>query len=113
MERFYAALADDFNTPGARAALFDWIAQASRRLHAGERFGPGDLSEMLWVLGLEDLLEAGSEEAPPEAQALLDEREAARADRDFELADRKRDELAALGWQVRDTPDGPELVRQG
>ncbi|MFL5949381.1 MAG: cysteine--tRNA ligase [Gaiellaceae bacterium] len=112
VERFYAALAEDFNTPGARAAMFDWIAEANRRLAAGERFGPGDLADMLWVLGLEDLLEAGEEEAPPEAQALLDEREAARADRDFELADRKRDELAALGWQVRDTPDGPRLVRQ-
>ncbi|MFL5887180.1 MAG: DALR domain-containing protein, partial [Thermoleophilaceae bacterium] len=113
IERFYAALADDFNTPGARAALFDWVAEANRRLDAGERFGPGELSEMLWVLGLEDLLEAGAEEAPPEAQALLEAREAARAARDFELADRKRDELAALGWQVRDTPDGPRLVRRG
>jgi cysteinyl-tRNA synthetase len=113
IERFYAALADDFNTPGARAALFDWVAEANRRLDAGERFGPGELSEMLWVLGLEDLLEAGAEEAPPEAQALLEAREAARAAREFELADRKRDELAALGWQVRDTPDGPRLVRRG
>src|SRR5207248_960631 len=38
-ERFYATLADDFNTAGARAAMFDWISEANRRLDAGERFG--------------------------------------------------------------------------
>jgi cysteinyl-tRNA synthetase len=111
VERFYAALADDFNTPGARAALFDWISEANRRLDAGERFGAGHLAGMLRVIGLENLLET-ADEAPPEAVRLLEEREAARADRDFELADRKRDEVAALGWQVRDTPEGPRLVRK-
>ena len=39
------------------------------------------------------------------------EREQARADRDFARADELRDELAALGWEVRDTADGPRLVR--
>ena len=32
---------------------------------------------------------------------------------DFGTADSKRDELAALGWDVRDTPEGPKLVRSG
>jgi cysteinyl-tRNA synthetase len=40
-----------------------------------------------------------------------DEREDARAARDYATADARRDELAALGWQVRDTPEGPRLVR--
>ena len=43
---------------------------------------------------------------------LLEQRERARADRDFEEADRLRDELVARGWDVRDGPDGPELVRR-
>src|SRR5205807_54896 len=47
---------------------------------------------------------------PPEALRLLDEREQARARRDYDAADRKRDELSALGFEVRDTPDGPRLV---
>jgi len=111
-ERFFAALADDFNTPAARAALFDWIAEGNRRLDAGERLGPGSFQEMLWVLGLDNLLDT-AEEADPEAERLLEEREAARAARDFGAADAKRDELAALGWDVRDTPDGPKLVRSG
>jgi len=117
-ERFFAALADDFNTPAARAELFDWIAEGNRRLDAGERLGVGQLAPMLTCLGLERLLpgvtgEAGDGAAPApgeEAERLLGEREAARAARDFETADRRRDELAALGWEVRDTPEGPQVV---
>jgi cysteinyl-tRNA synthetase len=110
-ERFYAALADDFNTPAARAVLFDWITEANRRIDAGERIGPGPLPEMLRVLGLENLLEAG-EKPDDDALELLDQRENARKSKDFATADARRDELAARGWIVRDTPDGPQLVRQ-
>jgi cysteinyl-tRNA synthetase len=112
-ERFFDALADDFNTPAARAVLFDWISEANRRLDDGETLGVGRLRDMLWTLGLDNLLEPGEEEAPgPEAERLLEERQAARAGRDFATADAKRDELAALGWEVRDTPDGAKLVRR-
>jgi cysteinyl-tRNA synthetase len=108
--RFFAALADDFNTPAALAALFDWIGEANRRIDAGEPVGAGErLRAMLHTLGLENLLEADSG-AGEEAQRLMKEREAARAARDFATADERRDQLAALGWQVRDTPQGPQLV---
>jgi cysteinyl-tRNA synthetase len=109
-QRFYDALADDFNTPAARAALFDWIADANRRIDAGESVGPGPLPGMLQVLGLDNLLaeDAGTPDA--EALAKLEQREAARAARDFAAADSARDELAAMGWAVRDTADGPQLV---
>ncbi|MGZ6640374.1 MAG: cysteine--tRNA ligase [Solirubrobacteraceae bacterium] len=107
-ERFFAALADDFNTPTALAALFDWVREANRR-EPGT--GDADLREMLGVLGLENLLDAGQDGADPEARALLERREAARAGKDWAEADRLRDELAARGWQVRDGAAGPELVR--
>ncbi|MBA3299106.1 MAG: cysteine--tRNA ligase [Thermoleophilaceae bacterium] len=114
VERFFDELADDFNTPAARAVLSDWITEANRRLDAGERLGPGRLGEMLYALGLEGLLEAADcGEAEPEAARLLAERETARAARDFDGADRMRDELAALGYEVRDGPEGPRLVRRG
>jgi cysteinyl-tRNA synthetase len=111
-ERFFEALRDDFNTPAARAALFDWIAEGNRRLDGGERLGPGPLADMLYVIGLENVVET-AEEADPQAECLRDEREAARKAGDFATADAKRDELAALGWTVRDTPEGPKLVRSG
>jgi cysteinyl-tRNA synthetase len=110
-ERFFDALADDFNTPAARSVLYDWITEANRRIDAGQAVGFGRLGEMLHALGLENLLEADAA-ADPEAERLLEERERARAERDFEAADRKRDELAALGFEVRDTAEGPRLVRR-
>jgi cysteinyl-tRNA synthetase len=112
VERFFDALADDFNTPAARAILFDWIAEGNRRMDAGEVLGRGRLGEMLYALGLEDLLEEREEKAPDTVRRLADEREAARAARDFARADQIREELAEQGWEVRDTPDGARLVRK-
>jgi hypothetical protein len=51
--------------------------------------------------------------APPEVLALVEERQAARARRDWQAADALRERLRALGWSVRDTPAGPELVPIG
>ena len=64
----------------------------------------------LRIFGLESLSER--DEAPAEVVELAERRLAARAERDFETADRLRDELAALGWQMRDEPGGSySLVR--
>jgi cysteinyl-tRNA synthetase len=40
----------------------------------------------------------------------MEEREAARASKDFERADALRDRLAEMGWEVRDSAEGPSLV---
>jgi cysteinyl-tRNA synthetase len=106
-ERFFDALARDFNTPEALAVLNEWLRQAS----AADRADTGDshLREMLGVLGLEGLL-AAAPEAPPEVRKLAEHRERARAERDFAAADALRDELAALGWEVRDGAGGFELL---
>jgi cysteinyl-tRNA synthetase len=106
-DAFFAALADDFNTPRALAALYDWIGEANK-LPPGA--GDAHLREMLGVLGLESLLEA-EEPAPTEIVELAERRDAARHDRDFVEADRLRDELRDRGWEVRDGPQGPELVK--
>jgi cysteinyl-tRNA synthetase len=111
-ERFYDALADDFNTPAARAALFDLIADGNRRIDAGEAVGLGPVPEMLRVIGLDNLLEADGEGPDEAALATLDRREAARREKDFAAADAARDELAQMGWTVRDTAEGPQLVRK-
>jgi cysteinyl-tRNA synthetase len=111
-EAFFDALAEDFNTPRALATVFEWVREANRRSEQGERVGDADLRELLGVLALEALLDADAAAGEPDAAAqhLLKRREAARAARDFAAADRLRDELAALGWAVRDSADGPTLV---
>jgi cysteinyl-tRNA synthetase len=93
-DAFVAALEDDFDTPAALAVLHDWAA--ARQLELLERG--------LSIFGLGSL--AARAEAPPEVAELADRRSRARAERDFATADRLRDELAALGWQMRDEPGG-------
>jgi cysteinyl-tRNA synthetase len=106
-ESFFAALAEDFNTPAALAVVFDWVREANRA--APGTVGGADLEEMLAVLGLENLLEADTEAAPPRVQELVGAREAARAAGDWGEADRLREEIRELGWEVRDGPGGPEV----
>ncbi len=106
-DRFFDALARDFNTPEALSVLNEWIREAT----GGKWDSPGDahLREMLGVLGLESLL-AATAQAPPEVRELASQREQARADRDFAAADQLRDQIAALGWEVRDGPGGFDLI---
>jgi cysteinyl-tRNA synthetase len=60
-------------------------------------------------VGLESLAEA-EEGADPAVEILLIEREQARAAKDIARADEIRDELAGLGWEVRDSAEGAKLV---
>jgi cysteinyl-tRNA synthetase len=102
--RFADAIADDLAMPAALAeahavASADDVTQGQRRAL---------LLDFDRVLGLD--LTAPAEPAPGElpegAAALLERRAAARAARDFATSDALREELAALGVEVRDTPEG-------
>jgi cysteinyl-tRNA synthetase len=106
-EEFFDALARDFNTPAALASVAAWVREANR---APGPAGDADLREMLFVLGLENLLEATVPEPPAEVRELSDARESARARRDWGEADRLRDRMRSLGWEVRDGPEGAELL---
>jgi hypothetical protein len=56
--------------------------------------------------------ESEEDDAPPEeVLALVDQRQNARDEKNWGDSDRLRDEIAKLGWQVQDTPDGQNLVR--
>jgi cysteinyl-tRNA synthetase len=106
-DRFFDALARDFNTAEASSVLNEWIREAT----GGVWDSPGDahLREMLGVLGLESLL-APAEQAPEQVRELAVQRERARGERDFAAADRLRDEIATLGWEVRDGSNGFDLI---
>src|SRR3954463_5338209 len=94
-----AALDDDFDTPAALAVLHEWASGGQLEL----------LRRGLAIFGLESLAEP--DEAPPEVVELARRRAEARASREFEASVRLRDELARLGWEMRDRPDGYDLVR--
>ena len=109
VERFFDALARDFNTPQALAELFEWIREVNTGAH-GDAVGDGQLREMLEVLGLENLLELDTGTAPDEVVELAAARQHAREARDFAEADRLRNEIARRGWTVRDSPSGFDLI---
>lgn len=107
-DNFRAAMDDDLNVSGALGALFELVRDLNRRVDArtlstaDARRGAAalqDFDRVLAVLDEPDVL-------PDGAQALLVERAAARASRDFAASDRLRDELAAMGVAVEDTRDG-------
>ena len=111
---FRAALDEDLNMPEALGALFDMVHAGNKAMDAGEADAAAAgaalriLDGMDTVLGVLKKTEDGADD---EAEALLAKREAARAAKDWGEADRIRDELAALGWHVHDTPEGPRLKR--
>jgi len=107
-QAFLDALADDFNTPQAFAVLFEIVNEGNKRELSGAR---EVLSELLPLLGLDSLIDE-EEEAPSEALALLEERDKARAAKAYERADQIREELAEMGWEVRDEAGGARLVRR-
>ncbi len=110
VESFKDALADDFNTPRAMAEVFELVGEANRAEVPGNDAAHA-LAEMLELVGLGTLTQPDQgAKADERAEGLLAEREEARAGKDFERADAIRDELAALGWEVRDSADGARLV---
>ena len=110
---FDAAMNHDLNVPEALAAVFALVHAGNKALdQGGTGFGAGVLdmiADMDRVLGV---LTKPAEVIPTEVQALLDARAAARAEKDWAGSDRLRDELAALGWTVRDTPDGQKVAKR-
>jgi cysteinyl-tRNA synthetase len=101
--RFTDAIADDLGTPRALAIAHEVASAAD--LTDGQR--QALLLDFDRVLGLSlDAPPAAESPLPEGAAELLERRAAAREARDFAASDALRDELAALGVEVRDTPDG-------
>ena len=110
LDAFRDALADDFNTPKALAEMFELVGEANRGEVSRSDAVPA-LTEMLELIGLSTLTQPDQgAEADSGAQELMAAREQARAEKDFERADAIRDQLAEMGWTVRDSSDGPRLV---
>ncbi len=112
---FGAALDDDLNISAALAAVFDLVRDLNRRID-GRSLSTDDAERALATLRSFDevlgVLPDPADELDEATRRLLDERAAARANRDWAASDRLRDELAALGIAVEDTRDGQRWRRQ-
>ncbi len=110
-ESFLAALDDDLNISGAMGHLFDLVRESNRALdektltQAQAAQLVADWQRLNGILALE----RDAAVIQPEVTALLAERQAARAAKNWALSDRLRDRIAALGWIVKDTKDGQKL----
>ena len=116
VERFAAAMDDDFNTPEACAVLFE-MAREINRLRDGDAAAAAalaaqlrSLAEVLGVLQLpaEEFLQAGAGSGVDavRVEALIAERLAARAAKNWAESDRVRDQLLAMGVVLEDGKGG-------
>jgi len=104
--RFRAAIAADLDMPAAVVVVSAVVADDA--VAAGERYAL--LASWDAVLGLDLEREATSGWAPTgEMSSMMARRDAARARKDYVESDRLRDELAEMGLEVMDTPDGTKV----
>ena len=115
---FEAAMDDDLAIAPALGALFELVRDLNRRVAdrtmstADARRAAATLRDFDRVLGVMEADEPAGGDAPSaEVQALLDERVAARAARDWARSDALRDALLLLGIVVEDTRDGQRWKR--
>jgi cysteinyl-tRNA synthetase len=110
-DQFLVAADDDLDTPRALQVLRS--AERDSEVPDGAKFELFAWADRL--LGLDLARRVGQvmqdEPLPENIVALVEERAGARANKDFATSDRIRDELAAQGFSVTDTPDGQVVER--
>lgn len=117
---FCEVMDDDLNTADAISVVFELITAINTAVAGGasKEFAQGALDilmELTTVLGLLQQDAGGETEAEdidPEIKALIDERQAARKEKNFARADEIRDLLKAKGITLKDTPQGVQIVRE-
>lgn len=125
-QEFAAAMDDDLSVPAALAVLQSRVTEGNSLLAGGGSAeltaALADVRTMLDVLGLDPLSptwdRGGNDAASAQVidslvEGLLEQRQEARAAKDFATADRVRDQLAAAGIDIEDTPQGARWSVKG
>jgi len=115
-KNFQEALADNLNTPRALASLFDFMKDLDKLMDQ-QKLVPRQaekayqlLSQFDKVLGLEIHGKASQKiKIPTVVQQLVEERESKRQEKEWKEADRLRERIKILGYQVEDTVYGPRI----
>ncbi len=115
LTNFHAALAEDLNTAKALALVWDLVKNEAVS-PAAKRASITEADKVLG-LGLAKVrplqkIEVKQGELPEGIQQLLAAREAARANKDFEKADEMRQEIESAGYDLKDTPEGPQIIKK-
>jgi len=112
--RFNEAMDDDLNTADALGVLFDLARAANTFVSVPRTKGAieavtREYSELMDVLGL--MPREKAEEFPAEVLSLLEERQAARKNKDYARADEIREQLKGLGYAIEDSRQGAKLKK--
>lgn len=111
-QRFEAALDDDLNISAALGAVFEMVRNVNRAMAEGQLSATAAqqvlacMQRFDTVLGL---LDEAAAEQDVEVEALLQQRQEARQQRDFARADALREAIRERGYTIEDTPQGPRL----
>ncbi|ASP39974.1 cysteine--tRNA ligase [Bacterioplanes sanyensis] len=109
-QQFYAAMDDDFNTAEALAVLFELVRELNKSSGEQQAALAGQLRFLGDVLGcLQDDPQAflqGDDVDADWVAGMIEKRADAKVNKDFATADQVRDELAAVGIVLRDSPEG-------
>tara|TARA_B100001989_G_scaffold195051_1_gene143762 strand:- start:129 stop:1580 length:1452 start_codon:yes stop_codon:yes gene_type:complete len=117
LDAFDDRLADDFDTPGAIAIMWDMLKDDTLddKTKCGTLFAMDEILD----IGLSDQLDEGTrslgvvdvDDIPEEVQTLIDEREVARIARNWDRADILRDQIKLKGYELEDTAHGPKVTK--
>jgi cysteinyl-tRNA synthetase len=111
---FEDALDDDLNISAALGFLFESIRETNRAMDQNEMDAASASAWLDWWKRINTVLdlEADTDVAiPHEVAQLAEQRENARREKNWKRSDELRERISALGWEVRDTKDGPKLTR--
>jgi cysteinyl-tRNA synthetase len=113
---FGDSLDDDLNISGALGFLFETIRETNRLMDEN-KLEPGTASAWLdWWQRINSVLDLERETdivIPPRVAQLANERENARREKNWKRSDELREQIGALGWEVRDTKEGQKLKPHG
>jgi cysteinyl-tRNA synthetase len=111
---FEDALDDDLNISASLGFLFESIRETNRAMDQNEMGAASASAWLDWWKQINTVLdlEADTDVAiPDEVTQFAQQRENARREKNWKRSDELRERISALGWEVRDTKDGPKLTR--
>lgn len=113
IDKFNAAMDDDLNTADAIGVIFELIKDANTTFaNGGDAATAGDtlktLEKLMDVLGI---LKAVDDDIPTEIKEMAEQRNAARKEKNWALADELRDKITAMGYLLKDTPQGVKITK--
>ncbi|MBV9643600.1 MAG: cysteine--tRNA ligase [Verrucomicrobia bacterium] len=111
---FFEALDEDLNISAALAKLFNQIRETNRLVDHGQLTAGQAAALLNWWEQINQVLQLheDTESVPKNVATLLGKRAQARADRNWSRSDTIRIEIESLGWHIKDTKDGQQLIKK-